>query len=225
MPFTYRHSGGLLQTTSPRLNRLLAGVGSWHTEKILTSVHLDNTMDRRFFLRYTTAGFSSVFAGCIGGNTDLDGAENTKPSGSQSRTSEYQYDGSRHDPIFIENMVNFQVVVDVRVEHLEDSDVLIDNSYRVPAKTGLEIPDIAAVGSGHEVRATYGETTEEYGWTVLTCAHEDGPEAGGETAVGIEVDDRYEGSLAILHTGCDEAGAGDHRELPYEEHDEYIVHG
>lgn len=180
-------------------------------------------MDRRLFVLCTTSAISTALAGCLGGDGDDNVPENTEATDSPDESSEYQYDESRQDSVFVENMEAREAVVDVLMEHTADSEVVINNTYRVPAETGLEIPDIATVEAEYDVTAIYDETTEEYNWTVLTCAHEDGPEAGGETALGIEVDERYDGNLGIYLTDCDESGAGERGELTYDNHEDYVI--
>ncbi|WP_255193112.1 hypothetical protein [Natronobeatus ordinarius] len=143
-------------------------------------------------------------------NDDID----TEPQNGEEDT----YDESRQDPIFIENTTDDEIVVEVFVEQKSSGEELIENKYEVPSKTGLEIPSIADVGSEYRITAKFDGMVEEYDWTVLTCAR--GPGAGTGTALGVEI---AEGELYILHTDCDEIGAGEKIELTYENHEEYII--
>lgn len=164
--------------------------------------------------RQVLLGAVAVLAGVAG----CSGSEDS----SDHLSTEYRYDESRQDSLFIENFVDTEVTVDVRIVH-SANETMIENSYHIPPATGVEIPDIADVESEYTVAATYDGTTKTDEWTVLTCAHEDGPEAGGETAIGIEVDELYEDSFAIIHTGCDEKRAENHRDLTYDDHEEYKI--
>ncbi|RKD88550.1 hypothetical protein [Halopiger aswanensis] len=131
----------------------------------------------------------------------------------------YTYDESRQDPIFIENTKEEEVIVKLSVEQKSDGETLVENVYSIPPKTGIEIPNIAKVENEYIVTAEYDENVDTFDWSVLTCAHEDGSEIGGETSLGVEIADD---DLHIYHTDCDMVGAGDNQNLTYENHKEYM---
>ncbi|USZ72122.1 hypothetical protein [Natronosalvus halobius] len=187
-------------------------------------------MKRRTFVAGTGIAFSLPIAGCLdevstsrasdgNDNTPGDTNEQNDDSGGQpTDDNSYTYDETRHDSIFIENTIETEIVVEVIVERKSDRNVLIENVYAVPPETGIEIPDIAKVGNEYAITAKFEKKVDTFDWTVLTCAHEEGPEVGGETALGVEIIDD---EPRILHTGCDESGAGDNRDLTYENHEKY----
>ena len=188
-------------------------------------------MKRRTFVAGAGIAFSFPIAGCLDevstsrtpdGNDSTTGETNDQNDDTESQPADndsYTYDESRRDSIFIENTTETEIVVELHVERKSDGNVLIENVYAVPPETGVEIPDIAEVGSEYAITAKYNETVDMLDWTVLTCAHEEGPEVGGETALGVEIIDD---EIHIIPTDCDETGAGDNRNLTYRDHEEYV---
>lgn len=193
-------------------------------------------MNRRKILIASGITLFTSITGCLGGkfNAERNGNEddihnetdgenrNNNTNNHSNDDGKYTYDESRQDPIFIENTTDSEIVVELLVVQKSDGETLIENAYKVPRRTGLEIPDIADVESEFEITAEYDGMVEEYDWTVLTCAHDKGPEVGGETALGVEI---TEDELQILNTGCDEAGAGENMDLTYKNHKEYKIDG
>ncbi|WP_137289064.1 hypothetical protein [Natronorubrum halophilum] len=188
-------------------------------------------MKRRTFVAGIGIAFSLPATGCLDevstsgtpdGNDDTteNSNEQNDETGSQPADDDsYTYDESRHDPIFVENTTETEIVVELHVERKSDENVLIENVYAVPPETGIEIPDIAEVGNEYAITAKYNEMVDTFDWNVLTCANKAGPEAGGETALGVEIIDD---EPHISNTNCDETGAGDDRNLTYRDHEEYV---
>ncbi|WP_162989788.1 hypothetical protein [Natronorubrum halophilum] len=188
-------------------------------------------MKRRTFVAGTGIAFSLTVTGCLDevstsrtpdGNDDAteDSNEQNDETGSQPVDDDsYTYDESRHDPIFVENTIETEIVVELHVERKSDEKVLIDNVYAVPPETGIEIPDIAKVGNEYTITAKYNEMVDTFDWKVPTCAHVDGPEVGGEDALGVKIIDD---EPHIFSTPCDVAGAGDDLDLTYSDHEKYV---
>lgn len=188
-------------------------------------------MKRRTFVAGTAIAFSLPIAGCLdevstsrtpGGNdsaTEDTNDQNDDTESQPANNDSYTYDESRRDSIFIENTTETEIIVELHVERKSDGHVLIESEYAVPPETGVEIPDIAEVGDEYAITAKYNGVVDTFDWTVLTCAHEEGPEVGGETALGVEIIDN---EPRILHTDCDESGAGGNRNLTYKDHEKYV---
>lgn len=188
-------------------------------------------MNRRRVLADAGLALSTLLGGCLdgsaytgrtGGGDDGTHIENrtVNADGESTDDEKYTYDESRRDSIFVKNTTNDEVVVEILVERKSDGEILVENAYNIPRKTGLEIPDVAAVGDEYAITAKYDGVAEEHDWTVLSCAHEEGPAIGGETALDVDI---FRGKPYFVHSDCDESGTRANRDLTYKDHGEYVI--
>jgi len=177
-------------------------------------------MKRRAFIAGMGLTAPTLVAGCLNTSRE-DSPEEKETSGEESETTDGtesdESDGSRRDSIFVENLTDDEIIVEVHVERKADSERLVDNSYEIPKATGLEIPDIGEVGAEYAITTAHNGETETFDWRVLTCTND--ADDSGATDLGIEISDD---GVWIGNNDCDETGSGDRRELSYEHHEDYL---
>lgn len=161
-------------------------------------------MKRRCFVTILVVAAGSSAAGCIafdGGRSDGENDPNEQ----------------RRDSIFIEN--EDEQTYEGRLMVEQGDEALLDARYSVPPRTGLEIPDIGAVGKRYAVTATFADQTIEYEWKIRDCERDDGtPYPGDNTDLGVAVID---GTLGVGSNDCNAFSYGIDTDLEYVDHEEY----
>ena len=162
-------------------------------------------MKRRDLMALLMIAGGSSTVGCIasdGGN----------PTGGRDSGDE-----TRRDSIFVEN--EDERTYEGRLTVERDDEALLDARYEVPPETGLEIPDVGAVGYRYAVTATFADQTVEHEWEVRRCERDDGtPYRGDNTDLGVAIID---GSLGVASNDCNALSYGINLDLEYVDHEEY----
>lgn len=193
-------------------------------------------MDRRRVLRSVQVVLGGLLAGCVGDEgvpAEDDDSTESGPNGTSvtvnnssavesgtNDTSDEDEDSQteepRQDPVYLRNGTAEEAAVRVVVERETDGEVLLKSEYVIPPETGLEIPQVGAVGNTYTVTAEHNGTVEEREWTVRKCPEYAEAGRGGATPVEVGI---KEGGHYIASSMCD-TGSPLER-LPHEPHEEH----
>ncbi|MFC7230402.1 hypothetical protein ACFQMM_01710 [Saliphagus sp. GCM10025308] len=165
-------------------------------------------MNRRTILVKAITACSVASGGCLSGPSN-----DSKPD--QNGSTDGPVEG-RVDSVFIENLSETEVRVGI-VIHDENNNKEISNRYRIPEKTGIEIPEVGIEGEEYETAVQYDGDLEEYEWSVQdTCVHEN-----ESTDFSILIEENR--TLVLFAEGCDEKSTGIRAGIEYFDHEEYII--
>ncbi|MCU4751159.1 hypothetical protein OB919_04045 [Halobacteria archaeon AArc-curdl1] len=164
-------------------------------------------MNRRKALTKAITVCSITFGGCL--------SESSTDSHADHGSTRESQEG-RVDSVFIENLSDTKVKV-VVIIHNGDDDEGISNQYKIPERTGVEIPEVGIEGERYNVGVQYDRNLEAYEWSVQnSCIHES---QSTELSIRINEDE----TLTVFAEGCDEKSTGIRAGIDYADHEKYII--
>lgn len=106
-------------------------------------------------------------------------------------------DVDRVDDFYVENLHGERHTVHVTVSAGND-DPVIDGRYRLPARTGIHIPDVGEEGNSYDVVVSLGDGRRlDETWDVRDCPN--AYEGNRDASVRVTA----EGELRLVENGCD----------------------